>query len=412
MFTTNHLNMKKTKRRNQGRLGSTLLLAALAVLTAGQLQAADWHLFGPDAPDIEFHGFASQGFIDSTGYNYLGASKNGSLEFTELALNASFNPFPRTRITAQAIAYDVGDAGQYDPILDYALAEYTFNDYIGIRAGRIQRPQGIYNDIQDLDLGRTFVLLPQAVYNARWRDFYESFDGSEIFGALPLGVAGSLTYEIYGGLVRPSMDGGVASEIRDSLPASGHLDKFNSPSIIGGQLWWNAPLDGLRLGAAVSYLHAFSISTSFQTPLGLLRSVSTSDTLGQQYSAEYLWKAWTFQAEGCFIDNTGETSTASDQYNVGWYVDASYRFNKWLEVGAYYDEYYIQGPGKAALLSPSDAYQKDAALAVRFDLTDRWIFKVEGHYMHGTALLQDNDLNRVRRDNGWGMIDLKTTISF
>jgi hypothetical protein len=165
--------------------------------------------------------------------------------------------FPRTRITAQAIAYDVGDAGKYDPILDYALAEYTFNDYIGIRAGRIQRPQGIYNDIQDLDLGRTFVLLPQSVYNARWRDFYESLDGGELFGTVPLGAAGSLTYEVYGGVVQPSADGGLAAEIQTSLPANGRLDKFNWPSITGGQLWWNAPLDGLRLGAAFSYLHAF-----------------------------------------------------------------------------------------------------------------------------------------------------------
>jgi len=388
-----------------------LLLAAIAVISGGQLRAADWQPFGPNAPDFEFHGFASQGFIDSTGYNYLGASKDGSLEFTELGLNVSFNPFPRTRIMAQAIAYDAGDAGKYDPILDYALVEYTFNDYFGIRAGRIQRPQGIYNDIQDVDLGRTFVLLPQAVYDTRWRDFYESLDGGDLFGTIPLGTAGSLTYEVYGGVIRPRMDGGVALEIQNGLPAGDHLDQLNSPAVVGGQLWWNAPLDGLRLGAAASYIHSFAVSSSFQTPFGLLHSVSNTNAFGQQYSAEYLWKAWTFQAEGCFLDDTTGPAANADQSSIGWYADAAYRFNKWLETGAYYDEYYIQGPGKAAL-TQSDTYQKDAAIAVRFDLTDRWIFKIEGHYIHGTALLQDNSLNPVRRDNGWGMIDLKTTISF
>ena len=404
--------MRNSKHKNHGLLRSSLLLAALTAISIGQSRAADWQPFGPNTPEIEFHGFASQGFIDSTGYNYLGSTKDGSLAFTELGLNASFNPFPRTRITAQAIAYDVGDAGKYDPILDYALAEYTFNDFIGIRAGRIQRPQGIYNDIQDVDLGRTFVLLPQAVYNARWRDFYESLDGGELFGTIPLGAAGSLTYEVYSGVVQPSSDGGLATEIETSLPANGRLDKFNWPSITGGQLWWNAPLDGLRLGAAFSYLHDLSITTSFQTPLGLLRSVSTSNAVGQQYSAEYVWKAWTFQSEGCFIDDTSDSPGTSDQYGVGWYASAAYRFNDWLEAGAYYNEYYIQGPIKATFASHSDTYQKDAAIAVRFDLTDRWIFKIEGHYIQGTALLQDNDLNPVRRGNGWGMIDLKSTISF
>jgi len=404
--------MRKTRHRNKGLFGSALLLAAIAAISIGQSRAADWQLFGPNAPDIEFHGFASQGFLDSTGYNYLGASKNGSLAYTELGLNASFNPFPRTRIALQGIAYDVGDAGKYDPILDYAMAEYTFNDYIGIRGGRIQRPQGIYNDIQDLDLGRTFVLLPQAVYDARWRDFYESLDGADLFGTIPLGACGSLTYEIYGGVIRPSMDGGVALEIRNELPPSAHLDELNTPKVIGGQFWWNAPLDGLRLGAAGVYIPSFTFTNSFETPFGPIRSVTKSSVVGQQYSAEYLWKAWTFQSEGCFLANTSRLAPSTNEYDLGWYASAAYRFNKWLETGAYYDEYYIQGAGKATLTSHSDTFQKDAAVAVRFDVTNRWIFKVEGHYIHGTALLEDNALNPERRDNGWWMIALKSTISF
>jgi len=72
------------------RLAPVFLLAVAIVMTPGaQSRAADWKLFGPNAPDIEFHGFASQGFIDSTGYDYLGDSKSGSFKFTELGLNAS-----------------------------------------------------------------------------------------------------------------------------------------------------------------------------------------------------------------------------------------------------------------------------------------------------------------------------------
>ena len=61
---------------------------------------------------------------------------------------------------------------EYDLVLDYAQVEYTFSDMFGVRAGRIRRPVGIYNHIQDVDLARTFVLLPQGMYDARWRDFY------------------------------------------------------------------------------------------------------------------------------------------------------------------------------------------------------------------------------------------------
>ena len=95
-------------------------------------------------PSLDFHGFASQGLLSSTKYNYLGETKGGSLKFTEAALNVSMNLFPHTHITAQGFLFDVGKVGEYDPTLDYALVDYNFNDTFGICAGRIIRPQGIY----------------------------------------------------------------------------------------------------------------------------------------------------------------------------------------------------------------------------------------------------------------------------
>jgi hypothetical protein len=326
-------------------------------------------------------------------------------------LNALFNPFPRTRIMAQALTYDVGQAGRYDALLDYALAEYTFDDYIGIRAGRIQRQQGIYNDIQDVDLGRTFVLLPQGVYDARWRDFYVSLDGGELFGTIPLRKAGSLDYDLYGGVLRPSLDGGIALEIRNSLPASTHLDELAAPTMVGGQFWWNTPLEGLRLGAGGGFISGFGYSLTTNTLAGTIHTDSRSDQLLQQYSAEYLWKAWTFQTEFLLLNTRNQTGGISDFRTFSWYASAEYRFNKWLEAGGYYTEYYDNTPA-SGLVAPSDAFQKDGAIALRFDLTNRWIFKVEGHLIHGTALLDDNAANPARSDNGWWLIAVKSTISF
>ena len=97
-----------------------------------------------------------------------------------------------------------------------------------------------------------------------------------------------------------------------------------------------------------------------------------------------------------------------------WYVSAAYRFNKWFQAGSYYSEYYadVHNRNGSGLPFPSDAYQKDAALSLRFDPTDWWIFKIEGHYIRGTAQLFDNADNPVRDGNGWWMIAVKTTFSF
>ena len=145
------------------KIAKKTFLAGLAVLPVTTAMAWDLNL-GKDKK-VEFHGFASQGFLASTDYNYLGDNTtDGSFQFNEVGLNASFSPLNRTRITAQGFMFDLGDVNNNRPFLDYASIEYTFSDAVGVRAGRIRRPGGIYNHIQDVDLARTSVLLPQGVY--------------------------------------------------------------------------------------------------------------------------------------------------------------------------------------------------------------------------------------------------------
>lgn len=400
------------------QLTRSLPLALPVVLAACQLEAAELNPLGTNMPPFDFHGFVSQGFLDTTKYNYLADNtRNGSFEYMEVGLNTSLNPFPRTRITAQGFLYDVGQAGNYQPFLDYASVEYTFNDYIGLRAGRIRKPGGIYNDIQDVDLARTYVLLPQGIYDARWRDFTTSVDGGEFFGNIPLSKAGSLSYEAYAGFINIGTDSGVANFINNNLPG-GKVTSFDQAAEVGSQLWWNTPVDGLRFGAAFGYLFNFNYDITEPTgapppfPSSIpLRAQSSLPV--QQYSAEYLWKNWTFQAEYYNIQVSQDTTspfgtTHSFVIQQAWYGGAAYRFNKWLEVGGYYTEFYTDAP----VTAPSDSSQKDLALSFRFDPKPWWIFKVEGHYIRGTGLLDDNANNPVRNDDGWFMLALKTTFSF
>jgi hypothetical protein len=382
----------------------TALTIAASILAVSGAQAYDLTL-KTNWPAISFHGFGSQGFLLSDKYDYLGETRNGSFKFTEAGLNASINPFPRTRISVQGFTYDVGDAGEYDVVLDYAQAEYTFSDYIGVRGGRIRRPEGIYNHIQDVDLARTWVLLPQGMYNARWRDFYTSIDGGEIFGTLPLAKAGNLSYEIFSGLQRPQLNGGLALQKKNSAPYL-PLSWVNSSLQIGGQLWWNTPVDGLRAGAGLNT----SRDLQFETSNGRL---AKGDPFVQRYSLEYAWRKWTFQAEyytyaiDYALSGGGSPNATRHIEPDSWYGSAAYRVNKWVELGTYYSEYYADVHHRDGAAN----YQKDWTVAARFDLTDWWVFKVEGHYIHGTAQLFERNEPRTTSD-GWFMLALKTTVSF
>jgi len=396
--------MKKVKKTRSPKLFLSAALGAAAACSASAYEVP-LTFMGTNMPPLDFHGFASQGFLVSDKYDYLGNTRYGSFKFTEAGLNAAINPFPRTRITAQGFLYDVGDAGGYDVVLDYASAEYTFNDLIGFRAGRIRRPEGIYNAIQDLDLARTSVLLPQGMYNARWRDFYTSIDGAALFGSIPLSAAGSLSYEAYAGYQNPQMNGGLALQRKGSPPYL-PLMWINSPLNTGAQLWWNTPVNGLRVGAAMNV----SLDVQYQSVNGRL---SDGSPFVQRYSLEYLWRKWTFQAEYYTYSVDYQQSGGGSPHGVrhiepdSWYAGASYRFNKWFEAGAYYTEFYADVHNRTG----SANYQKDAALSLRFDLTDWWIFKVEGHCINGTAQLFQQGEPPTSNDP-WFMLALKTTVSF
>jgi hypothetical protein len=405
-------------------LAKSLLLAASVVLTASRLEAVELNLLGTNMPPLDFHGFVSQGFLYSSSYNYLADNtKSGSFQFTELGLNVSMNPFPRTRIAVQGFDFDVGNVGQYDPFLDYALIEYTVNDEVGIRLGRIRRPGGIYNDIQDIDLARTFVLLPQGMYDARWRDWSANLDGGELFGDIPLDKVGSLTYAAYAGMVNMPDNGGISRYLNYSWPAGNSVRGIDPTPIFGGQLWYNPPIDGLRFGAMFSYAENFSYTMNIPfSDLGIPASGTTpfhvsGDVPIQQYSVEYLWRNWTFQSEFYTYNGNGNyrapaipLSGKTQDNPETWYVAASYRFNKYLEAGAYYTQFHQLAPQTI----PSQSRQNDAALSLRVDLKSWWIVKIEGHVIEGTGLLRDNADNPVASQNNdpWFMLAIKTTFSF
>ena len=369
-------------------------------------------------PPVTFHGFASQGYLLSSEYNYLGkTSGGGTFQFNEFGLNASISPFPHLRITAQAFSYDLGQFGNNDPLLDYALADYTFCDELGVRVGRIRRSWGIYTQILDVDVARTSVILPQGLYDARWRDFMGSVDGGSVYGNFNMGKAGGLSYEASAGMINLSQKGGLVQKVGDLYREGGlTFDSADDCVLAGSQLWYNTPIEGLRAGVALG--EAFGIQYNYHLgpqygPYAGMTGKNKADTMLSQYSLEYIWKAWTFQTEYRTYNNcdtiTGVGAGHTRDRSEAWYASAAYRFNSWFEVGSYYTQDYedVRHEG-----DPTQ-YQKDTALTLRFDPKPWWIIKIEGHAIDGIGLLDNDALNPGGLHNkNWYMLAVKSTFSF
>ena len=378
---------------------------------------------GENGPSIAFHGFLSQGFLYSTEFNYLAPdSTDGSFEFNELGVNASLSPFKRTRISAQIFSFDVGKVGNHPLMLDSGMIDYRATDWLGLRVGRIKRPRGSYNHIQDVDVGRTWVLLPQGLYDARFRDFTAAVDGASVYGEVALGQMGSLSYELYWGTYSLSDEGGLARLVENSLPPPpiASLQSVFGGESRGAQLWWNTPLSGLRFGSYLGYETGVGADVLFASPMGAAVIRQELSIPIQHYSAEWFTGSWTFQFEYRTMNRTTDRRNgpvlleSARSRNESWYLAAAYRLNSWFEVGSYYTEYYEDASNRngSDLPVPSDGFQKDLALTLRFDPKPWCLLKLEAHYIEGTALLHNPGSNPIRDDRGWWLLTAKTTFNF
>jgi hypothetical protein len=357
---------------------------------------------------VDVHGFVSQGFILSTGNNYLADSKRGSFEFNEVGINFTKALGDRLRVGVQLFARDLGAVGNYVPRFDWFSLDYRFADWLGIRAGRLKAPFGLYNEINDIDSARVPVILPQSVYPVLNRDILLAQTGGEIYGYVPIKPAGALEYRFYGGTL--FIDPPIAQP-----PLS--LKSFRVPYVVGGRLMWEAPFDGLRMGGSVQTLRMDTVYTLPAAPGMPPPEVSIGIPfvlwLGSfEYAAHDLLLAAEYGRWSADLETTiGTVSKTDSVTNERYYAMAAYRVSPWFYPGVYYS-HLVENVDKPMVRSN---FQDDLALTFRFDLTAHWLVKLEGHYMHGTLdvapeLNGGTPKNQLQRD--WGVFFLKTTAYF
>jgi hypothetical protein len=396
------------------------LIRTTAIALAGaSLAAADFD--AGVAGNLQIHGFASQGALKSDDNNYLtNDTQRGSVDFNEFGLAVTDRVSDRMSIGAQLFARDLGTEGQDQVGLDWAYGDYRWRDELGVRAGIIHAPLGLYGEDRDIDLDRTEVLLPQLLmYNENYRDVLESFIGAELYGDVQAGAAGSFDYDIYGGGNEIQSN----NSLRDKFDDGGvnNVTAIQVKDLWGAQLIWNAPLSGLRLAGTYYQVDwDFSGTAALPAPFGTVPFYCDARTTMQAASLEYSWHNWMISSEFCHGRTSEDFRLAAygQKWGLqeGWYGMVGYRFNSWLAASACYTDTKIYG--NTAVVSEL-TYQKDASAALRFDLDPHWLLKLEGHYINGDALLlQNNNPNEVygklgfHPDQHWWLAVAKTTFSF
>jgi hypothetical protein len=373
---------------------------------------------------FQIHGFVSEGGFLSTANEYIGTSSRGSLKFFEAGLNVSLEPIDQLRVGMQLVFRSIGSLSEDAPRVDWAVVDYRLESWLGMRAGIIKIPLGLYNEYVDIDATRTMILLPQSVYPMRNRDALISHTGFAVYGDVGIGGGGRLDYQAwFGTLTIP----------RSALELAGaSLASVDTKYVTGGQVFWHPPLEGLRVGA--SYLRA-SVDFDLVLDADVLAQLVMANLLPPEHngelvisqrptslwvaSAEYIRGDWLFAAEYSRWLKRQQSSLAAlipttEEDAERFYVMATYRLSSYFELGTYcavtHADVSDRDGASSTLSHPFQAFQRDLAASLRIDVNAYWLWKIEAHLIDGVAELQASQNPNPKRY--WGLFLFRTTVMF
>ncbi len=396
------------------------LIVALLVSATVRLQGQEFKFL---SRTLQVHGFVSQGIVYTNDNNWLTMNtSSGSAAMTDMGLNVSLPLTDRLRIGAQVYDRNLGELGQWHPSLDWAVADYHFTSWLGLRGGKVKTVMGLYNDTQDFEFLHPFALLPQSIYQTDMRDCTVAHTGGDIYGGLSLGKGrGNLAYTAYVGRRQDSLYGGYPYLLKQP-PVNIIFSSYGGLQY-GGDVRWTTPLPGLLVGVSRMNEDITGDGTAtFTGPVVPNHEYSKADWANQYYG-QYKFRQFQFDAEyrRYWRDQIIQNGRGEIQNDVrGWYVAGAYRLAKRWQLASYFSRYFAANPigVQPGIAPPESGKIDDKVITTRID-PNRFInVKLEGHFMAGTGVPTIYPSGFYLADNPQGLksntnaLVVKTTLSF
>ncbi|MBP1150946.1 MULTISPECIES: porin [Methylocaldum] len=413
---------------NRGFLGKALAMRIVGPRTIARMAAtvACFFVSGVAAAldfstiDWQLHGFASQGFTYTTSNQVFGASRGGSLDFTEIGVNGSVRLLPNLLFSAQGLYRNAGGSDREDFRLDFAQVDYngTFLDSaltLGVRAGRVKIPFGLYNDTRDVVWTRPSVILPQSVY----------FDTLGLRQAM-ISADGGLLYSRYNwGDHRFNLEFMVAEPQDDTGDATDFLTgMLNSPGRMDGRpLFLGRAVYEWMGGRARAMFSVVDLDRDFRSRASGVPS-GNIQALYPLFSLQYNAERWSLTAEYGWVDarRSGFTPVPIENTSEGFYVQGEYRLSDDWSAVLRYDVFHADRDdrsGRSLAEQTGQArhrfYAYDLAVGVRWEFVRNWLIAAEYHNVEGTAWLSPHDNSDLLRGGGdphWDLFSVMVSFRF
>jgi hypothetical protein len=361
---------------------------------------------------LEFHGFLTQGYVQTTDNRFFGDSDKGSLDFTELGLNVSLRLNGKLRLAGQLLSRRAGEMYDGSPALDYGLVDYTAlsdeNKRLGVIAGRFKNPLGFYNDTRDVAFTRPAIFLPQSIYFDKVRNLMLSNDGLMGYGEFH-SAQDSLYLQL--GFGHSPFDRNVEyAYLGTDLPGDLSSD---GPMLVGRILYER---DGGRLRMALSGARGKAGHDSNTALIDLFYWVASLQYNTEQWSitGEYMQEPIEWSGFGPPLDNE---ATAE-----GYYLQGSYRPNSEWELFVRYEESFadkkdregtIASAKVGGLIPPYNYFSKDWSIGARWNISDNLMLRAEYHRVDGTFMQSPREItDTTALVRHWDMLSLLVSYQF
>jgi hypothetical protein len=363
---------------------------------------------------FQIHGFLTQAYVKTTDNRFFGDSQDGSFDFRELGINASYRITPNLMASAQLLSRAAGDMYNGSPTVDYAQLDYTLHmsetDQYGVMVGRSKNPLGLYDDTRDVAATRPGIFMPQAIYWDRVRNMVLSTDGGLVY-AEHTNDLHRFDLRLFAG--KTPIDENVEKSYLDpQLNARMEEDGVTT----GGRLLYE--WDGGRLRLALSNAMLKLDSKTNALPPGRIDInywiLSAQYNRGRwRLTGEYMEEPLDYRGFGNLLDSVDTTLN-------GYYVQGDYRLNNDWELMLRYEESHYDKNDPDGLhisaftgLQPYTFYSKLWTAGLLWEPTERLMLRAEYSRVNGVIFLSNLE-NPVPADRvrDWNLFSLLISYSF
>jgi hypothetical protein len=368
----------------------------------------------PSLAEFQYHGFVSQSVIMSDDNPFYDDEAGTHGNFRELGLNGVWELSEKLRFNGQLLSRKAGDIDNGDPEIDLLSLDYRFHVSnpinLGLRAGRLKNPFGLYNETRDIPHARVGVVVPQAVYFESFRDAVLRVDGLELY-ASGYNAIGDWTARINHGqadieesLVEAQFfQTEILGEFREIDNRSTLYLQLEPIAISGLKLAFTKFVGDLSLGGFPQLTPQQQLQASMDImldPFSAFNYVTSLDLTVDLsvLSLEYRASKWAISAE--YLDIDTETSNVtvlgqpglpnSKDNSEAYYVQLEwnpydqlsiYTRREWL----YYDSDDRDGSGSASALgiNPDGRFSRISSIGARYILNQS--MSVAAHYASNTG---------------------------